>query len=211
MENTTTHRVRKTFKYPTEGDSDSSPPDLDEEEQEQLINEYIENDARKTQGYKRAFLSIPLLLPILYIPSLLSPTSPTSTSTPPTLLLPAILSLLITAYTLSLIPTRFELHPPQPQQQQNQSQQSQSQATNTSLSLSPLSLLFHKYIDHLNAILCILLLPFAYQGKVKGREDDVWFACLPGVVFVLIYIVRTQLKPVDLGELRRLRYGYKGA
>lgn len=68
-----------------------------------------------------------------------------------------------------------------------------------------------KYLDHLNAVLCIVLLPFAYKAKYQGRVDDVWFAVMPGVVFVLVYIVRTQLKPVDVGELERLKYGYKGA
>lgn len=47
-----TTRLRKTFKYPAEEDSDSEPEDLDEEEQEKLINEYIEQDAKKTQGYQ---------------------------------------------------------------------------------------------------------------------------------------------------------------
>jgi hypothetical protein len=55
------------------------------------------------------------------------------------------------------------------------------------------------------------LLPFAWRAKVKGREDDMWFSVMPGVVFLVVYGLRTQLKPVDIGQLERLKYGYKGA
>jgi hypothetical protein len=46
-----TTRLRKTFKYPSE-DEDSEPEGIDEEEQEKLISEYIEQDAKKNEGYK---------------------------------------------------------------------------------------------------------------------------------------------------------------
>ena len=57
-----TTRLRKAFKYPSE-DSDSEPEGVDEEEQEELIKQYIEQDAKKTEGYKVTFLSP---LPSLY-------------------------------------------------------------------------------------------------------------------------------------------------
>jgi hypothetical protein len=47
-----TTRLRKAFKYPSEDEDSSDPEGLDEEEQEQLINQYIEADAAKTEGYK---------------------------------------------------------------------------------------------------------------------------------------------------------------
>jgi hypothetical protein len=55
-----TTRLRKTFKYPSE-DEDSEPEGIDEEEQEKLINEYIEQDAKKNEGYKvmPPFVSFP--------------------------------------------------------------------------------------------------------------------------------------------------------
>lgn len=31
------------------------------------------------------------------------------------------------------------------------------------------------------------------------------------VVFVLVFLVRSQLAPIDVAGLERLRYGYKGA
>ena len=46
-----TARMRKTFAYP-DSDNDSEPEGIDEEEQEQLIAQFIEDDARKTENYK---------------------------------------------------------------------------------------------------------------------------------------------------------------
>lgn len=57
-----TTRLRKTFKYPTEEDSDSQPDDLDEEEQEVLIKTFIDNDAARTEAYKVYTFPSPSLL-----------------------------------------------------------------------------------------------------------------------------------------------------
>ncbi len=56
-----TTRLRKTFAYP-DSDSDSEPEGMDEQEQEQLINQFIESDAQKTENYK-----VYTALPYLYI------------------------------------------------------------------------------------------------------------------------------------------------
>jgi hypothetical protein len=48
-----TTRLRKTFAYPdSDSDPDSEPEGIDEQEQEQLINQFIESDAQKTENYK---------------------------------------------------------------------------------------------------------------------------------------------------------------
>jgi len=44
-----------------------------------------------------------------------------------------------------------------------------------------------------------------------GAEDEMYLSLLPGVVFLIIYVTRTQLRPVDVAELEKLKYGYKGA
>jgi hypothetical protein len=141
------------------------------------------------RGKQKGFLFLPILLVLLYIPSLLTPTSSTSTSY--AIIIPGITSLLSTAYALWSTPSRA------PSASSPQSSQPQGP--------------IEKYLDHLNAILCILLLPFAWKAKSKGREDDMWFSVMPGVVFVVVYAVRTQLKPVDIAQLEKLKYGYKGA
>jgi hypothetical protein len=63
MEMATT-RLRKAFKYPSEDEDSSGPEGLDEEEQEELIKQYIEADAAKTEGYKVCiyFLLLPRYL-----------------------------------------------------------------------------------------------------------------------------------------------------
>jgi hypothetical protein len=53
-------RLRKAFKYPSEDEDSSEPEGIDEEEQEQLIKQYIEADAAKTEGYKVISTSHPL-------------------------------------------------------------------------------------------------------------------------------------------------------
>ena len=52
-----TARMRKTFAYP-DSDDDSEPEGIDEQEQEQLINAFIEADAKKTENYKVSPLAV---------------------------------------------------------------------------------------------------------------------------------------------------------
>ncbi|KAE9978001.1 hypothetical protein EG328_007217 [Venturia inaequalis] len=190
MEPTT--RLRKAFKYPTDEESDSQPEDLDEEEQEVLIKTFIDNDAAKTEAYKKAFLFLPILSLLLYAPALLPPSSTTFLRT-----LLSITSLSLTTYALHLLPTR------------SQTQKTTPDTTRYSSEIGPLK----KYLDHLNAGLSVVLLLFALRAKQKGEgaEEELYLSLLPGVVFLVVYVARGQLRPVDVGELERLRYGYKGA
>ena len=57
----------------------------------------------------------------------------------------------------------------------------------------------------------MLLALQAIRAKQQGLVDEVWLAVLPSAVFLLLFLVRTLLKPVDMAELEKLRYGYKGA
>jgi hypothetical protein len=69
----------------------------------------------------------------------------------------------------------------------------------------------NKYIDHLNAGTCVVLALQALRAKRQGLTDEVWLAVLPSLVFLLLYLARSQLKPVDVRGLEKLKYGYKGA
>lgn len=69
-----TTRLRKTFHYPTDSDSDS-PDELDEQSQETLITTLTASDERTTSFYRHAFLPLPLLSVLLYIPSIILPSS----------------------------------------------------------------------------------------------------------------------------------------
>ena len=73
--------------------------------------------------------------------------------------------------------------------------------------MSPLK----KYVDHLNAGIGLVLALTALNAKRARRDEEVWLAVLAPVIFLLIYAIRTQLKPVDVNELEKLKYGYKGA
>lgn len=94
-----------------------------------------------------------------------------------------------------------------------------------------------KYIVPLNAALCFIIALKAWSASRGKRtssqppEDLVGYliplskfyldqrlvspmdqrADLPAVIFILILIARSQLKPVDVEGLDRLRYRYKGA
>jgi len=63
-----TTRLRRTFAYPTESDSDD-PPDLDEEHQEQLLTALQTQDEATSTLYRHLFLALPVLTSLAYIPS----------------------------------------------------------------------------------------------------------------------------------------------
>lgn len=68
-----------------------------------------------------------------------------------------------------------------------------------------------KYLVYLNAALCVVLALREVAGGRGWREGMAGGGLVPGFVFALVLFARTQLAPVDVGELERLRYGYKGA
>ncbi|MBE7180484.1 MAG: hypothetical protein INR71_04600, partial [Terriglobus roseus] len=68
------------------------------------------------------------------------------------------------------------------------------------------------YVPILNGALSFVL---AFQSAVAPRGSagaQLWPpGWLPAVVFALVLLADWQLRPVDVGELERLRYRYKGA
>lgn len=71
-----TTRLRRTFKYPSDSDSDD-PPDLDEEHQETLLATLQAQDEATNTRYRHAFLFLPLITALAYTPSLLTATNAT--------------------------------------------------------------------------------------------------------------------------------------
>ncbi|TGO55401.1 hypothetical protein BOTNAR_0245g00060 [Botryotinia narcissicola] len=70
----TTSRLRKTFRYPTDNDSDDSLPDaLDEEEQDNLIQHLATLHTKYNTIYTRFLLCLPLISIIPYLLTLFSP------------------------------------------------------------------------------------------------------------------------------------------
>src|SRR5262245_35353040 len=93
-------RLRKTFAYPPSDTSSNASLDLDEEQQEHVITSLAAADAEKTKNYKLAFVSLPVLSAILYIPRLLRPFSATELL----LAVLALTSLASSAWILLVVP-----------------------------------------------------------------------------------------------------------
>jgi hypothetical protein len=224
----TTSRLRKTFQYPTDGDSDDDLPEaLDEEglcslqssnflqaslirpplpEQESLIRTlHQENLTRNTQ-YAQQLLALPLASILLYLPSLF--TTPTAL-----LSLLSITSLLSTAYLLYSLPPGMtsiafldNLNNPSPSISQKSPQGIQG-FKQFRLGDGPIA----QYLPYLNLGLCTVLV---LLGMVVGRRTEIWwgFEWLPAGVQAVVLLAKWVMGSVDPeGELGGLRYGFKGA
>jgi len=189
-----TTRLRKTFAYPTE-EEDSEPDDLDETEQEDVITTLRSKDTSSSQFYKQAFLPLPLVAAIVYLPSLL-----TSRSRADFLLaVLSISSLASTAYVLWYFPPRIPTQP-------------------LVRGKTPVYALHYQadgpieeYLPWLNGVMSALLAMMAGVDYRRGRPEDMWRGLLPGMIFAIVMFARTQMRPLDVAGLERLRYGYKGA
>jgi hypothetical protein len=73
-----TTRLRRTFAYPTESDSDD-PPDLDEEHQETLLTTLQTQDEATSTLYRNLFLALPVLTSLAWLPTLTRASNATET------------------------------------------------------------------------------------------------------------------------------------
>jgi hypothetical protein len=71
--------------------------------------------------------------------------------------------------------------------------------------------LLGEYIVPVNAVLCgILALTELWKGEEWGKGMAVGGGYLPGLVFVVVMWARRELRPMDLGELERLKLRGQG-
>ncbi|KAF2100802.1 hypothetical protein NA57DRAFT_74398 [Rhizodiscina lignyota] len=195
-----TTRGRKAFRYPNEDETE--PADgIDEEEQEKVISSFRTQDAAQTEFYLKIFLALPISTVLLYLPSLLRPSSSQRFLTT----FFCISSLLFTAFVLWFYPLGVD--PTSPPRRQTFSRRS----INDWLLNLPASQQWYIFI--LNAVLCaVLALQSILAGRGGRKQEEVWPpGWLPGCVFALVMVARVQLKPVDVEELEKLKYHYKGA
>ncbi|KAJ9642565.1 hypothetical protein H2199_004946 [Coniosporium tulheliwenetii] len=190
-----TTRLRKTFHYPADSDTDEPPEGIDEEEQEQLISTLATQDAEKTALYTKAFLTLPLLAALVFLPSLLHPTSFSAFLTA----LLNLTSLGCTAYVLYYLP----LPPSSEAQGEGRAVRGSSGLGSAMDDKGPVE----RHLVYLNGGLCGILA----LGEWMGREKVGGWGWLPAVTFVLVLIARVLLRPVDVGGLEGLKYRYKGA
>ncbi|KAI6871014.1 hypothetical protein D0864_13659 [Hortaea werneckii] len=183
-------RLRRTFHYPSE--SDSEPDDLDEEHQEQLISSLQDQDAAKTDFYRKAFLSIPLTAALFFLYTLVF----NARSAQQVLLtILSLSSVLCTAYILLFMPV------------QRPERKGKIPLYKIDAASGPVD----KYLVYLNAALAgILLLASGASWKHRALEEA-WREALPSIVMALTMIARQLLAPVDIEELRMRMYDYKGA
>jgi hypothetical protein len=75
-----TTRLRRTFAYPTDSDSDNNdPPDLDEEHQEALLTTLQSQDETTSTLYRHLFLALPVLTSLAWLPTLFRASNATQT------------------------------------------------------------------------------------------------------------------------------------
>ncbi|THY17528.1 hypothetical protein D6D02_03147 [Aureobasidium pullulans] len=186
-------RLRKTFHYPVEdADSDDSDrEELDEQEQETIIEDLAKRDLDNTIFYRRAFVALPATAALIYLPVLFAPEAFRHVL----LALLSLTALAGTVYILLCVPS------------------APAAVDSTRLSAAmidgrgPLDIA----LPWLNAALSAVL---ALTGVLAWRRDlvdEAWRAFLPGAVFLVTMYARSQLVPLDVASLDRLKYNYKGA
>ncbi|KAF2204763.1 hypothetical protein GQ43DRAFT_408864 [Delitschia confertaspora ATCC 74209] len=218
-----TTRLRQTFRYP-DSDSENENEGMDEQEQETLLSSLATQDTRTTTVYTHLLLVLPLLPVFFYIPLL---------GHAPTLL-PSVLgitSLLATAYILYYIPlpaisTDTTPTPSKPISKRKGKanmgkapEHKTSSETNLFTPRSPLSTLLpheqidllHQYLVPVNAALCLLSALYQFtQGGDWVSGVQIGGGYMPGLILGVILVARRELRVVDLSELERMRYRYKG-
>ncbi|KAI4846319.1 hypothetical protein E4T44_05127 [Aureobasidium sp. EXF-8845] len=186
-------RLRKTFHYPT-GDAvsdDSDREELDEQEQETIIEDLAKRDLDNTIFYRRAFVALPAAAALIYLPILFSVESFRHVL----LALLSLTSLGVTAYIMLCVhsaPAAVD---------------SSSLSASMIDSRGPLDIA----LPWLNAALTVVL---ALSGVLAWRRDlldEAWRAFLPAAIFSVTMYARSQLVPLDVASLERLKYNYKGA
>ncbi|GAB7348117.1 hypothetical protein MBLNU459_g6136t1 [Dothideomycetes sp. NU459] len=185
-------RLRKSFRYPADDGGSDSDPELDEQSQEELITTLQARDASTNDFYRRAFLPLPLLSALVYLPVIFGPKSPRH-------VLLSFLSLSAlggAAYILYYVPLPHEIDP-----------KGKRPMYAAADARGPVD----KYLASLVALLSAVVALAAVVAWRKGFVDEAWRGVLPGAIFLIVMFARSQMAPLDVQGLERLKYNYKGA
>ncbi|KAL9095669.1 MAG: hypothetical protein Q9165_002101 [Trypethelium subeluteriae] len=193
-------RLRKAFRYPSEGDSDGPVEGIDEEEQDKIISKLSTQDAVQNALYTKAFLALALLPLPWYLTTLFS--HPTTQDLLVVML--SVTSLLSTAYIVCYIPPR----------KIDKKGKRPVYIAEREEAVGPV----RKNLIWLVAALCAALVIDSISVARKLGNDEswvtdprIWWISLPSVIFGLVMFARSQMTPIDTTELQRARYPYKGA
>ena len=152
-----TTRLRKTFHYPS--DSDSEPDELDEEHQEKLIASFQAEDAQKNELYRNAFISIPIISAVFFLYTFVV----ASTARQRLIALLSISSMISTACILKFLPI------------QAPERRGKRPVYQLEADKGPVE----RYLVYLNAALGGLLLLASALSWRKGLGSDAWREALP--------------------------------
>lgn len=178
--------LRKTFKYPTEDDSEDEN-ELDDEHQERLIETLRTTSAASSSFYRSAFLVLPAIASVFSIYTFF--TEPRLTA------LLSLSSLTCSAYTLYYLPLS------------SQDNKGKTAMYKVNAAKGPIE----QYLPILNAGMVALLIVAATLNWRRGLAEAAIREALAGIVWVIAMYVRWEAREVDLKELERRRYGLKGA
>jgi hypothetical protein len=196
MSTSAASRLRSAFRYPSDdSDSDSSPVEMDEEHQERLIDSLASEDAAKTSLYRDLFLAIPGAGALFFLYSCFFLAG---SARERLFALLALTSLVGTGYTLRFIPVKRESERKKGKRALYQIEADKG---------GPIE----RYLVVILAVLVALLQLAAAVSWNKGDREKAYKESLPAVVFVLTMVVRLQLRPLDMEELQKARYEFKGA
>jgi hypothetical protein len=197
MSTSAASRLRSAFRYPSDSDDSdpSSPFELDEEHQERLIESLASEDAAKTSLYRNLFLAIPGSGALFFLYSFLVLAG---SARERLFALLALSSLVGTGYILRFVPVKRESERKKGKRALYQVEADRG---------GPIE----RYLVVILGVLVGLLQLAAVVSWVKGDREKAYRESLPAVIFVLTMVVRLQLRPLDMEELQRSRYEFKGA
>lgn len=156
-----TARLRKAFRYPEEDEGLAT--EMDEEQQEKLIADLQEQDATKTDLYRKAFLALPLSAALFFFVTVFL----SVTARQRLVALLGLSSLLCTAYILMSMPA------------ERQDKKGKRAVYRVEAERSPVE----KYLVYLNASLTGLLLISAAANWRRGASETAWREALPASAF----------------------------
>ena len=183
-------RLRHAFKYPSEDEDEAD--ELDEEHQERLISELQAADAQRNELYRNIFVAIPLLAGLYFVYNFVFSSS---TAQQRLIALLSLSSTVCTSYILHFMPL------------QAPARKGKTAVYKLDAAKGPVE----QYLATLDGALTGLLLLAAGLSWRRGAYDAAYREALPVILFCLTMVVRQQLAPLDLEELQKAKYDYKGA
>ncbi|KAL3959793.1 hypothetical protein ACCO45_004910 [Purpureocillium lilacinum] len=232
-----TARLRRTFRYPNDSDSDGGEPDaMDEQEQESLIANLVAENTSRNETFRLGLLALPLLSTLPYLIHMFAShrrgapeSAPSGSSTSANLVcLLALTSLLATAYLLHRLPPTVTGIAPLDAWTRSDDGRGRTAALllrswgarasrgagvlddgRGGGGRSPLDM----YLPYLNVVLVAMV---ALLGLVAGRGAGefgvIGMGNLPALVYAVVLISKVVMGSVDPEkELSALKYRFKGA